>query len=82
MTPIGNDSYEVTRQSVGGKINPLEFSRIFDSDGIDVDALAEVVRQLLASVPDEAPEDRHDTHLLLKRRRVSHVMGTEGAPAT
>ena len=61
---------------------PLHVSRTFDPDAIDIDDLAEAVRQLLGSSDDIGSEPQHDPHLLFKRRRVSHVMGAKGAPGT
>jgi hypothetical protein len=53
-------------------------SRSFSPDAIDLDDLAEAVRRLLGS----GGEDWRDPDLLLKRRRVSHVMGAKEASAS
>jgi hypothetical protein len=71
-----------TRRCRSGENQPaLVVSRAFNPD-MDLDDLAEVVRRLLASGDAIGVGNGHDPHLLLKRRRVSHVMGAKGAPAT
>ena len=59
---------------------PLQVSRTFDPAAIDLDDLAEAVRQLLGT----DAENPRDPDLLLKRRRATHVMGSKRleAPAS
>jgi len=59
----------------------LDLSRTFDPGAIDLDDLAEAMRQLLESGENSDPEKVGSPHLHLKRRRVSHVMGSKEAPA-
>jgi len=61
--------------------SPFQVSRTFAPAAIDLDDLAEAVRRLLGSGDDAGAEPPLASHLLLKRRRVSHVMGAEGVPA-
>jgi hypothetical protein len=64
------------------QLSPFHVSRVFDPGAIDIDDLAEAVGELLRSGYATNAEYGRDPDLLLKRRRVSHVMGAKGAPST
>lgn len=60
----------------------VELSRAFSCDEIEVDALAEIVRQLVGSAHANGVDASDGPDLLLKRHRVSHVLGNKEVPAT
>ena len=55
-----------------------DIARTFSPDELDLDQLAEAIRRLLNTDTGDDAQIRRDPDLLSRRRRATHVMGSQG----
>ena len=57
---------------------PPDVIRSFSPAELDLDQLAEAIRRLLNTGTADDPQIQRDSDLLSRRRRATHVMGSQG----